>query len=195
MPHSFRRIAVYCGSTQHAAPAHYELAQAVGTHLAEQGIGVVYGGGRVGLMGALADAALEAGGEVIGIIPKLLEDREVAHRGLSELYVVDGMPLRKSMMIQMCDAFLALPGGFGTWEEILEAATQGMLNYHRKPLGVLDLGGYYAPLQAMIAQGVAEKFVRPQHADLILFDDELLPLLERMAQVEIPELSIPASKS
>ncbi|MFT5584036.1 MAG: hypothetical protein ACI9VR_001621 [Cognaticolwellia sp.] len=194
MAHTFRRIAVYCGSSQHADPKYYALAQAVGTHLAKQGIGIVYGGGRVGLMGALAEAALEAGGEVIGIIPKLLEDREVAHHGLTELYVVDGMPLRKSMMIQMSDAFLALPGGFGTWEEILEAATQGMLNYHRKPLGVLDLDGYYGPLQAMIAQGVEEKFVRPQHADLILFDDTLEPLLERMAQVEIPELSIPVGE-
>lgn len=194
MPHTFRRIAVYCGSSQHADPAYYALAQAVGTHLAQQGIGVVFGGGKVGLMGALADAALEAGGEVIGIIPKLLQDREVAHRGLSELYVVDGMPLRKSMMIQMSDAFLALPGGFGTWEEILEAATQGMLNYHRKPLGVLDLNSYYAPLQAMIAQGVKEKFVRSQHSDLILFGQELEPLLERMRQVEIPELSTPTEQ-
>jgi uncharacterized protein (TIGR00730 family) len=194
MAQPFRRIAVYCGSSQLANPKYYALAKTVGKHLATNGIGIVYGGGNVGLMGALADAALQAGGQVIGVIPKLLVDREVAHHGLTELYVVDGMPLRKSMMIQMSDAFLCLPGGFGTWEEILEAATQGILNYHRKPLGVLDLDGYYAPLQAMIAQGVAETFVRAQHADLILFDNALAPLLARMAKVEVPELSIPIGK-
>lgn len=190
MPHTFRRIAVYCGSSENADPKYYALARHVGKSLAEAGIGVVYGGGRVGLMGALADAALEAGGEVIGVIPKLLQDREVAHLGLTELYVVDGMPLRKSMMIQLCDGFIALPGGFGTWEEILEAATQGMLNYHRKPLGVLDLDGYYRPLKAMIAQGVRERFVREKHAELILFDTELERLLANMAQAEVPLLSI-----
>lgn len=188
MPHSFRRLTVYCGSSSDAAPKYYELARHVGRSLAQRGIGIVYGGGRVGLMGAMADAALEAGGEVIGIIPRRLQGREVGHEGLTELYVVDGMPLRKSMMIQLCDGFLALPGGFGTWEEILEAATQGMLNYHRKPMGVLDLDGYYAPLKAMIEQGVKERFVRAHHAEIILFDQQIDALLARMEQAEIPTI-------
>ena len=183
---SFRRIAVYCGSSNTVDPSYFELAAKVGRTLAERGIGVVYGGGRVGLMGAVADAALAAGGEVIGVIPRRLQGLEVGHTGLTEMHVVDGMPLRKSMMIHLSDAFIALPGGFGTWEEILEAATQAMLNYHTKPLGVLNLDGYYDPLRAMIDHAVGERFVRELHRDIVVFEPTLDALLDRLAAVEIP---------
>ncbi len=186
--HSFKRITVYCGASTTADPKYYALARQVGRLLAEQGIGVVYGGGRVGLMGAVADAALEAGGEVIGVIPRRLQGLEVGHTGLTQLHVVDGMPLRKSMMIHLGDGFLALPGGFGTWEEILEAATQAVLNYHLKPLGVLDLDDYYAPLRALLDRGVEERFVRPMHRDLLHFGTDPQALLTRMQHAEVPRL-------
>lgn len=185
----FRRIAVYCGSSNQVDPKYLKLASDVGRTLAERGIGVVYGGGRVGLMGAVADAAMAAGGEVIGVIPRRLQGLEVGHSALTELHVVDGMPLRKSMMIHLSDAFIALPGGFGTWEEILEAATQGMLNYHRKPLGVLNLDGYYDPLRAMIDHAVAERFVRELHRDIVVFEPTIEALLDRLAQTEVPAVS------
>ncbi|MCA9545696.1 MAG: TIGR00730 family Rossman fold protein [Myxococcales bacterium] len=186
--HTFKRVTVYCGSSQSADAKYYALARQVGTLLAERGIGVVYGGGRVGLMGALADAALAAGGEVIGVIPRRLQGLEVGHAGCTELHVVDGMPLRKSMMIHLGDAFLALPGGYGTWEELLEVTTQAVLNYHLKPVGVVDVDDYYAPLRAMLDRGVEERFVRPVHRDMLLFDTDPVALLDRMTQVQIPRV-------
>lgn len=186
--HTFKRVTVYCGSSRTADEKYYALARQVGTLLAQRGVGVVYGGGRVGLMGALADAALAAGGEVIGVIPRRLQGLEVGHPGCTELHVVDGMPLRKSMMIHLGDAFLALPGGYGTWEELLEVTTQAVLNYHRKPVGVVDVDGYYAPLKAMLDRGVAERFVRPIHRDMLRFGEDPAALLDAMASVEIPKV-------
>lgn len=187
--HRIRRVAVYCGSSSRVDQKYFDLAEATGRRLAQRGIGVVYGGGRSGLMGVVADAALAAGGEVIGVIPERLQTLEIGHEGLTSLYVVDGMPMRKSMMIQLSDAFVALPGGFGTWEEILEAATQGMLNYHRKPLGVLDLDDYYAPLRALLTRAIDDRFVRENHRDLLLFDTEVDRLIDRLSQAVIPELT------
>jgi uncharacterized protein (TIGR00730 family) len=139
------RVAIFCGSSR-TATLHDEAARAFTTRLVEQGIGVVFGGGRVGLMGVVADATLAAGGEVIGVIPQHLVNMEIAHRGVTRLDVVADMHERKARMAELADAFIALPGGAGTLEEIFEAWTWGMLGLHRKPAALLDLGGFYAPL-------------------------------------------------
>lgn len=186
MRREIRQVAVYCSSSDHVAPAYFELARALGAAIARRGWGIVYGGGRVGLMGAVADAALAEGGAVVGVITRQLHTHERAHTGLSQLYVVDGMPLRKSMMMQLADAFIALPGGFGTWEELLEAATQGLLRAHHKPLAVLDPHGDYAPLRAMIEAGVEGRFVRPEYRSLVRFFTEPTPLLDALTQAAWP---------
>lgn len=167
------------------APRYFDLAREVGRTLAERGIGVVYGGGRVGLMGALADAALAAGGSVFGVIPHRLQDREVGHTGLTELFVVDSMHARKAMMTWLSDAFIALPGGFGTLEEIIEVATLSMLGYHRKPVGLLDADGYYDHLLAFIGRAADDGFVRPQHRGLLEVADRIDVLLGRLATVDL----------
>lgn len=178
--HEFKRIAVYCGSSDSVDAPYFAAARATGRFLAEQGIGVVYGGGRSGLMGAVADAAIEAGGEVIGVIPERLDAVEVGHPKLTELHVVRGMQTRKALMLDLADGFIALPGGFGTWEEIMEAATQVMLGYQYKPLGLLNIEGYYDHLIAFIAHSVQVGFVRPPFADLLQVDTTPAGLLTRM---------------
>jgi uncharacterized protein (TIGR00730 family) len=144
----------------------------VGRALAERGIGLIYGGGRIGLMGVAADAALAGGGAVVGIIPEPLALREVAHDGLTELIVVPGMHERKALMAQRSDAFLALPGGVGTFEEFFEILTWAVLGLHNKPIGLLNVAGYFDPLRAMLRHSVRERFVRPEHLDLLLVDDD-----------------------
>ena len=183
--HDIKRVAVYCGSSNTVAPAYFAAARAMGTYLAENRIGIVYGGGRVGLMGAVADAALAAGGEVIGVIPKRLEAVEVGHRDLTALHVVDGMQPRKALMLNLADAYIALPGGFGTWEEILEAATQVMLGYQTKPLGLLNVNGYYDHFLEFIARSVEDGFVRPPHAHLLQVDTTCDGLFERLRRQEL----------
>ncbi len=185
---SFRRIAVYCGSSNSVDPRYFELARDVGRHLAESGIGVVYGGGRVGLMGAMADAALDAGGHVIGVIPERIQALEVGHSGLDELYVVDSMPARKAMMIYLSDAYIALPGGFGTLEEIIEVATLGILGYHKKPLGLLNGFGYFDHLLAFLAHAADEKFVRPAHRSLLQTAPDIASLITKLAAAETPRI-------
>lgn len=185
---TFRRIAVYCGSSNQVDPRYFELARGVGRHLAERGIGVVYGGGRVGLMGAMADAALDAGGSVIGVIPERLQALEVGHGGLDELYVVDSMPARKAMMIYLSDAYIALPGGFGTLEEIVEVATLGILGYHHKPLGLLNAFGYFDHLLAWLDHAAREKFVRPAHQGLLQTAGDIGGLIEALKTAETPRL-------
>lgn len=187
-PRRFRRLCVFCGSSVGDAPAYLEAARDLGRRLAERGIGLVYGGAKVGLMGALADAALAAGGEVYGVIPEKLRGLEVAHEGLTELFLVDSMHARKATMATLSDGFIALPGGFGTLEEVFEVTTWTQLNYHEKPIGVLDVNGYYAGLQAFVEHAVRVGFVRPVHRELMLFDDDPEQLLARMAAVEIPKL-------
>lgn len=182
---SFRRIAVYCGSSNQVDPRYFDLARGVGRHLAERGIGVVYGGGRVGLMGALAEAMLDAGGDIIGVIPERLQALEVGHHGLSELYVVDSMPARKAMMIYLADAYIALPGGFGTLEEILEVSTLSILGYHKKPLGLLNAFGYFDHLLAFVEHAADEKFVRAPHRHLLQTADDIATLVDRLAEVEV----------
>jgi uncharacterized protein (TIGR00730 family) len=179
-----KRLAVYCGSATPADPVYVEAARAVGRTLAERGIGVVYGGGRLGLMGAVADAALAAGGEVIGIIPQALVDAEVAHRGCTELRVVSGMHERKALFTDLSDGFVTLPGGVGTMDELWEAISWAQLGYHEKPVGVLNVGGFYDGLIAFNAHMIEVGFIRPQHAGIMIADSNLDALLDRMAVYE-----------
>lgn len=188
MPHTFRRICVYCGSSNHVDPVYFEAARTVGHLLADRGIGLVYGGGHVGLMGTIADAVLERGGEVIGVIPRKLQDLELAHTGCTELYVVDGMQPRKLIMSQLADGFITLPGGYGTLEELFETITGAQLNDHHKPVGLLTVGDYWDPLLAWLDGAVAARFVRPMHRDLLIADSSPEALLERMAAHTVPGL-------
>ena len=176
-----KRLAVYCGSATPSDPVYIETARAVGRTLAERGIGVVYGGGRLGLMGAVADSALEAGGEVIGIIPQALVNAEVAHRGLTELHVVDTMHQRKQAFTDLSDGFVNLPGGTGTMDELWEALSWAQIGYHAKPVGLLNAAGYYDHLIAFYAKMGEVGFLRPQHQGILIVDAELDGLLAKMA--------------
>jgi len=176
-----KRLAVYCGSATPSDPVYIDTARAVGRTLAERGIGVVYGGGRLGLMGAIADSALEAGGEVIGIIPQALVDAEVAHRGLTELHVVDTMHQRKQAFTDLSDGFVNLPGGTGTMDELWEALSWAQIGYHAKPVGLLNVAGYYDHLIAFYAKMGEVGFLRPQHQGILIVDDALDGLLAKMA--------------
>jgi uncharacterized protein (TIGR00730 family) len=189
-----KRLAVYCGSASPADPVYIESARAVGRGLAERGIGVVYGGGRLGLMGAVADAALAAGGEVIGIIPEALVNAEVAHRGCTELQIVSGMHERKAKFTDLSDGFITLPGGVGTMDELWEAVSWAQLGYHQKPVGLLNVGGFYNALITFNEQMIAVGFVRPQHAGILIVDDGLDGLLAKMAAYQ-PHKTIFAMKA
>jgi hypothetical protein len=181
-----RSIAVFCGSSSGRETGFATAAGAFGALLARERIALIYGGGHVGLMGVLADAALEAGGRVVGVIPRALWDREVGHRALTELHVVETMHERKALMASLADAFVALPGGLGTLEEIFEVWTWGQLGIHAKPCGFLDVDGYYAPLLAFLDQAVARGLVRPEHRAMAVVDDDGAALLRRLADYEPP---------
>ena len=176
-----KRLAIYCGSATPADPVFIDSAREVGRTLAERGIGVVYGGGRLGLMGAIADAALAAGGEVIGVIPQALVDAEVAHRGLTELHVVTGMHQRKALFTELSDGFVTIPGGTGTMDELWEALSWAQLGYHADPVGLLNTANYYEHLIAFWGTMAQTGFLRPQHRDLLIVADTLDVLLERKA--------------
>ena len=176
-----KRLAVYCGSATPADPSYIDLAREVGEGLARRGIGVVYGGGRLGLMGAVADGALSAGGEVIGIIPQALVDAEVAHRGLTELHVVGGMHERKRAFTDLSDGFVTLPGGTGTMDELWEALSWAQLGYHADPVGLLNANGYYNHLISFWQQMGEVGFLRAQHRDLLIVADTFDALLDAMA--------------
>jgi uncharacterized protein (TIGR00730 family) len=175
-----KRLAIYCGSATPRDPVYMDLAQSVGRTLAQRGIGVVYGGGRLGLMGAIADSALAAGGEVIGVIPQALVDAEVAHRGLTELHVVEGMHERKRRFTDLADGFVTIPGGTGTMDELWEALSWAQLGYHSDPVGLLNTAGYYDHLIAFWDKMGEVGFLRPQHRDLLIVADTLDTLLDRM---------------
>ncbi|KQO08119.1 TIGR00730 family Rossman fold protein [Sphingomonas sp. Leaf242] len=175
-----KRLAVYCGSATPADPTYIEGARALGLAFAARGIGLVYGGGRTGLMGAIADGALEGGGEVIGVIPQALVDAEVAHRGLTELHVVSGMHQRKQMFTDLSDGFVTIPGGTGTMDELWEALSWAQLGYHADPVGLLNTAGYYDHLIAFWEKMGEVGFLRPQHRDLLIVADTLEVLLDRM---------------
>ena len=174
-----RRICVFCGASAGVDERYVAAARDVGEGLARRGIGLVYGGGRVGLMGAVAEAALSAGGEVIGVIPQGLVDRELAHHDLTELLVVDTLHERKAAMAQRADAFIALPGGLGTLEELAEVVSWAQLELHAKPIGLLDVGDYWELLLAWLDMAVAEGFVAPAHRRLVSRGSSLDVLLER----------------
>lgn len=177
---SLKSVCVFCGASPGARPIYHEAATQLGRHIAERNLTLVYGGGAVGLMGVVADAALAAGGEVIGIIPQSLERAEIGHNGLTRLEVVDGMHARKARMAELADAFIALPGGLGTLEELFEVWTWGQLGYHAKPLGLLEVDGFYARLTDFLDHLVAERFVREQHRAILQVSASPAELLARM---------------
>jgi uncharacterized protein (TIGR00730 family) len=183
-----RRVCVFCGSSVGVQPAYAEAAEAMGALLARRRVGVVYGGGNVGLMGVLANATLAAGGDVIGVIPRALADREIAHAGLTELHVVDSMHTRKAMMAELSDAFIAMPGGVGTFEEFFEAVTWTQLGLHRKPCGLLNVNAFYSPLAAFIDLAVSEGFIKPIHRAAIVVDDEPARLVDTLATLKLPDV-------
>jgi uncharacterized protein (TIGR00730 family) len=174
-------LCVFCGSNPGTRPEYANAAVYLGAELARRGVTLVYGGGRVGLMGAVADAALQGGGRVIGVMPQHLVDREIAHRGLTELHIVGSMHERKALMIQLSDAFVLLPGGFGSWDEFCEAVTWRQLGLHRKPLGILNTLGYYEPLLAMIRLSIEDGFVRSSLFDAMSIEQDASALLDRIA--------------
>jgi uncharacterized protein (TIGR00730 family) len=181
-----RRICVFCGSSPGTNPAYLEAARATGRTLAGRGIGLVYGGGGVGLMKAVADAALAAGGEVVGVIPRALQLRELAHPGLTALHVVGSMHERKAKMAELADGFIALPGGMGTLEELAEILTWAQLGLHGRPCGLLDVAGYYGSLISFFDRAVSEGFLRPEHRRLLLVAPEPGALLDRFAAWKPP---------
>jgi uncharacterized protein (TIGR00730 family) len=179
-----KRICVFCGSAPGARPSYQEAARKIGTVLARRNFDLVYGGGRVGLMGLVADSVLTNGGRAIGVIPEHLVTREIAHAGLTELRVVASMHERKALMEELADAFIALPGGYGTFEEFCEMLTWGQLGLHRKPCGLLNVEGYYDPLIDLFELAVREGFVPPDHRQLVLDDSDPDRLIERLLNYE-----------
>ncbi len=179
---TMQRLCVYCGSSVGARPEYEAAATALGRLLAERDIELVYGGGHVGLMGAIADGALAAGGRVIGVIPRALMDRELGHTGIQDLRVVADMHERKMTMAGLADAFVAMPGGWGTIEELAEMLTWLQLAIHAKPIGVLNVAGYFDPFLAFADRMIQERFVRVEHRDLFSVDSDPAVLLERLMQ-------------
>lgn len=185
---SLRRICVYCGSSSGSDPAHRAAAHALGAFLARSGIGLVYGGGNVGLMGAVADGALSEKGEVIGVIPQSLMEKELGHDGVLQLHVVRSMHERKQMMVDLSDGFIALPGGFGTLDELFETLTWLQLSFHDKPVGLLNVGGFFDGLIDFISHMSRSGFVKPEHAACVLVESDHAQLLSRMEFFRPPDL-------
>jgi uncharacterized protein (TIGR00730 family) len=181
-----RSICVFCGASRGNDPRYAAAAAVVGERLARRGIQLVYGGGHLGLMGAVADAALAAGGRVVGVIPRGLVDRELAHTRVSELRIVDTLHQRKAVMAELSDGFIALPGGLGTLEELAEVLSWAQLDLHAKPIGLLDVGGYFAELEAFLDHALAEGFIAERHRRLLLVDDDIDHLLTAFADWHPP---------
>ena len=180
------RIAVFCASSDRVDAAYVEAARHVGRVLAKKELPLVYGGSQVGLMGAVADACLDAGGQAYGVIPQRLVTLERAHKGLSELFVVDSMHARKMVMASLSSAFVALPGGFGTLDETFEALTWNQLGYHRKPVGLLNVEGYFDPLLRFLDEATEKGFIVPSTRELLLHDDDFESLLTQFEKAELP---------
>jgi len=183
-----RRLAIFCGSNPGARPDYIEAARSFGKLLAERGIGIVYGGSNVGLMAALADVMAEERGDIIGVIPRMLVEREVANTSLSDLRIVGSMHERKAMMAELADGFVALPGGIGTLEEFFETWTWGQLGMHTKPCGLLNVAGYFDPLLEFLDRAVAEKFVRDVHRAMVVVESDPSELLARFESYEPPRV-------
>ena len=177
-----RAACVFCGSQPGAKPAYMNAARELGAMLARRGIAVVYGGGHIGMMGALADSALAAGGKVVGVIPEHLMRPEVAHQGLTELLVVDSMHTRKRTMASRADAFIVLPGGYGTLEEMFEMVTWLQLRLHTKPVGLVNVDGYFDHLLAFLRHATQQDFIRPQHRDLLTVEASVAAVIDRIAR-------------
>jgi uncharacterized protein (TIGR00730 family) len=181
-----RRVCVFCGSATGGRPAYRRAAARLGEALARRGLGLVYGGGSIGLMGVVADAALAAGGEVVGVIPRSLARKEIAHAGLTRLHVVPSMHARKAMMADLAGAFVAMPGGMGTLEELTEVLTWAQLGLHAKPCALLDVAGYWRPLIRLFDHAVEERFLRPEHRRLLLVERSPERLLDRLGRWRPP---------
>jgi uncharacterized protein (TIGR00730 family) len=181
-----KRICVFCGSNAGTRPEYPDAAREMGSLLVQRGIGLVYGGGRVGLMGIIADQVIADGGEVIGVIPADLDKKEIAHQGLTELHVVSSMHERKAKMAKLSDGFIALPGGFGTYEEFCEVLTWSQLGFQKKPCALYNVAGFYDPLLALFDHAVAEGFVRPQHRQLVLQGTSAADVIDRLAEYTPP---------
>jgi uncharacterized protein (TIGR00730 family) len=186
MTEPFRRICVFCGSSGGTRPSYRRAAVELGTLLAERGLGLVYGGSHLGLMGSVADTVLAAGGSVTGVMPRVLVDKEAAHRGLADLRVVDSMHERKALMASLADAFIALPGGYGTLEEFFEVVTWSQLGIHRKPCGLLNVDGYYDALLGLLDHAVGEGFLKPANRHLVIADDRPERLLQSLSAYLVP---------
>jgi len=183
-----KRVCVFCGSNHGVRPAYAEAAEALAGHLVKLGIGIVYGGGNIGLMGVLADTALAAGGEVIGVIPQALFAKEVGHAGIPDLRIVGSMHERKALMAELSDGFIALPGGWGTFDEFCEILTWAQLGLHRKPCGILNVEGYYDPLLKMFDHSVAEGFLKPEYRPMVIAAAEPEELIAKMKSYRAPSL-------
>jgi uncharacterized protein (TIGR00730 family) len=181
-----KNVCVFCGSNTGRHEAYAEAARQLGRTMAEMNIGLVYGGARVGLMGAIADSVLAAGGEAIGVMPDFIVGKEIAHEGLTALHVVGSMNARKQMMADLSDGFIALPGGFGTLDEFFEMVTWTQLNMHTKPCGVLDIDGYYRSLMDFLEHAAAEQFIRAEHCAMILMDDDPSALIAKLESFQAP---------
>lgn len=181
-------ICVYCGSNPGKSTAYIESAGILGRELVSRGYGLVYGGASVGLMGAVADAILESGGQAFGVIPFALAEKELAHKSLTELFVVNSMHERKSKMAELSDGFIALPGGWGTMEEIFEALTWAQLGIHDKPCGLLNVEGYYDHLDAFLSHAMEERFVRSEYRPMVMVESEPRALLDRFASYQPPQV-------
>jgi uncharacterized protein (TIGR00730 family) len=185
----FERIGVYAGSSDGASPEYAAVSAAAITEVVRRGGNIVYGGGSLGLMGVLADAALRAGGEVTGVIPRFLDDREIGHHGVTDLRVVETMHERKMLMAELADAFLVLPGGIGTLEEVIEMLSWSQLGLHRKPIGLLDVDGFWEPLVALLDHMTTERFVSVDHRSLLLSNSDPVALLDAMEAWTPPRLT------
>jgi uncharacterized protein (TIGR00730 family) len=183
-----KRICVYCGSSPGLLPDYRAAAQVLGHELAARGLGLVYGGASVGVMGAVADAVLEKGGQAIGVIPFALATREVAHDGLDELFVVESMHERKAKMAELSDGFIALPGGWGTIEEIFEMLTWAQLGFHQKPCGLLNISGYYDHLYTFLEHAIDQRFVREEYRPMIMMEQTADGLLDRYQHYQAPSV-------
>ena len=175
-----RRVCIFCGSSTGVRPEYRAAAEEIAVQLAKRNVGIVFGGGCIGLMGVVADTALAHGAHVIGVIPSAMVAREIAHRGLPDLRVVASMHERKALMASLSDAFIALPGGFGTFEEFCEVVTWTQLGLHRKPCGLLNVAGYYDPLVGLFDRAVADGFIRPENRQIVVADSDPEALIERL---------------
>ena len=187
--HSIRSVAVYCGSNFGASPVYQKIAEELGRVIAERGLTLVYGGTQTGLMGVVADAALKAGGTVIGVIYRRLYERSQLHPKLTRHEITESKHERKARMIELADAFVALPGGLGTFEELFEVATLTQVGDHQKPCGVLNVNGFYEPMKSMLDKSVSEQFMKPEHRDMILVETRPKELLDKFALWQAPSVS------